>query len=76
MSNMTNTPLRWLLQKKAPLIEPLIAQPLYTLRQAGELVELGTLQMRRYVKSGVVRAIRLHPRGHFKIPQSEIEKFL
>jgi excisionase family DNA binding protein len=70
---MAISPLRALLQKQKL---PLTAQPLYTLRQAGELVGLGTLQMRRYVKSGVVKAIRLHPRGHFKIPQSELEKFL
>ncbi|HUO59530.1 MAG TPA: excisionase family DNA-binding protein, partial [Candidatus Acidoferrales bacterium] len=69
----STTPLRWFLQNQKPALVP---QKYYSLRQAGQLVGLGVTQLRRLVKKGVLKSVRLTPRSHFRIPQSEIEKFL
>jgi len=69
---MTDSPLHWLLQKPKPLLQ---RQPVFSLKQAGELLGLKLQQMRRHVKEGRIRAIRIGERGHFRVLQSEVEKF-
>jgi len=69
----TISPVRLLLQNQKP---PLNIERLYSLRETAEALGLGTLQVRRAIKSGLLKATRLHPRGHFKVKQSEIERFL
>ena len=67
------SPLRLLLRNQKP---PLAVERMYTLKQTAEALGLGTLAVRRAIKSGRLAAHRLHPRGPFKIKQSEIERVL
>jgi len=68
---MPDTPLKWLLHKTRPALQ---VEPVFTLREAAAMVGLQIGQMRRHVKAGRVKSIRIGERGHFKVLQSEIER--
>ena len=65
--------LRSYLQKQKA---PLIAEPMYSIGEAANLLGIGTLALRRATKKGLIHAVRLHARGHFKYRESELRKFL
>jgi excisionase family DNA binding protein len=69
---MTDSPLKWLLHKTRPTLQ--VGEPVFSLRQAGELLGLKPGQMRRLVKAKKLTAHRVGKFGHFKILQSEIER--
>jgi len=47
-----------------------------SVRELAELLALDRKTVRRAIRRGTLRAIRLGPRGDFRIPASEVERLL
>ena len=48
----------------------------YTVKQASQILDLSTNSVYKYLKTGHLKAIRIQPRGRFKISKKSLEKFL
>jgi hypothetical protein len=69
-----HSPLRWLIQKQQkPALE---FERMFSLREAACLLGIGPLALRRATKAGLIHAVRLHDRAHFKYRESELRKYL
>ena len=52
------------------------SSPFYTLSEAANIFRVSKATMKRWLRNGKIRGVRVNPRGDWRIPKSEIEKLL